>query len=435
MTHRFLRILGAIGASCAIGLPAGLAAQDLITRDRVGNPDAPNTMTFRLTAYDLYSSDTATREAFEALFTDFIEARPDWKIETQIATDNIGQEQARLLEQARAGRAPDCAMIDSSQLALFKSADVLIPMTAHFSAAEVDDLFPYVRNAVTDDDGDLLAWWWFTDLRVLYRDTGLVPDAPQTWDALQSAALATVEAGNEGLLFNGGRWEGTAFDWLAHFWAQGGRLVDTEGAPVFAEGENREKMLAAINFYKDLVDSGAAPARVTSIVNYDEFNAAAAAGTTGLFIGGNWQYNQLRNTLPEDDFARWDVSAIPGPSADTRATGTGGWTIAALSDDPEAVRICAEMIKEIYSGPSNAIQGLLPTSAAQYEQYDAFDGPEYDVFADALIDGQARPGVPIYPEISNNIQIMLGQVLSGASSPEQALDEAAAAVTAAYDRL
>lgn len=435
MTHRFLRILGAVGASCALGLPTALAAQDLITRDRVGPPDAPNTMTFRLTAYDLYSSDPATRQAFEALFTDFIEARPDWKIETQIATDNIGQEQARLLEQARAGRAPDCAMIDSSQLALFKSADVLSPMNAHFTDAEINDLFPFVRDAVTDADGNLLAWWWFTDLRVLYRNTDLVPEAPQTWEELQAAALTTVEAGNEGVLFNGGRWEGTAFDWLAHFWALGGTLVDEAGAPIFAEGENREKMLTAINFYKDLVDSGAAPARVTSIVNYDEFNAAAAAGTTGLFIGGNWQYNQLRGTLPEEDFANWAVSAIPGPSADARATGTGGWTIAALSDDPEAVRMCAEMIKEIYSGASNAIQGLLPTSAAQYDQYDAFDGPEYDVFAAALVDGKARPGVPIYPEISNNIQIMLGQVLSGASTPEEALDEAAAAVAAAYDRL
>ncbi|MGB0498917.1 MAG: extracellular solute-binding protein [Rubricella sp.] len=435
MTHRFLRILGAVGAACAIGLPASLAAQDLITRDRVGLPDAPNTMTFRLTAYDLYSSDPATRAAFEALFTAFIEARPDWKIETQIATDNIGQEQARLLEQARAGRGPDCAMIDSSQLALFKSADVLTPMNAHWSDAEIADLFPFVREAVTNEEGALLAWWWFTDLRVLYRDTRLVPDAPATWAELQSAAAATVEAGREGLLFNGGRWEGTTFDWLAHFWAQGGRLVDEDGRPVFAEGENRERFLAAMGFYLDLVESGAAPARVTSIVNYDEFNAAAAAGTTALFIGGNWQYNQLRGTLSEEDFDAWAVSAIPGPTEDQRATGTGGWTIAALSDDPEAVRICAEMIREIYSGESNALQGLLPTSAAQYEEFDAFEGPEYAVFADALVDGRARPGVPIYPEISNAIQIMMGEVLSGSATPEEALDAADAAVQAAFDRL
>jgi len=435
MTHRFIRILGAVGAACALGLPTSLAAQDLITRDRVGLPDAPNTMTFRLTAFDLYSSDPATREAFEALFTDFIEARPDWKIETQIATDSIGQEQARMLEQARAGRGPDCAMVDSSQLALFKSADVLAPMTAHWTSEEIDDLFPYVREAVTNEAGDLLAWWWFTDLRVLYRDTRLVPEAPQTWDALEAAALTTVEAGKEGLLFNGGRWEGTTFDWLAHFWAQDGRLVDDSGRPIFAEGENREKMLTAINFYKDLVDNGAAPPRVTSIVNYDEFNAAAAAGTTGLFIGGNWQYGQLRGTLSEDDFAAWDVSAIPGPTADQRATGTGGWTIAAFSDDPETVQVCAEMIKEIYSGQSNAIQGLLPTSAAQYDQFDAFDGPEYEVFSEALEDGQARPGVAIYPEISNAIQILMGDVLSGAATPQDALDAANDTVQAAYERL
>ncbi|MEO0676090.1 MAG: extracellular solute-binding protein [Pseudomonadota bacterium] len=435
MTHRFLRILGAVGAACAIGLPTSLAAQDLITRDRVGLPDAPNTMTFRLTAFDLYSSDPATREAFEALFTTFIEARPEWKIETQIVTDNIGQEQARLLEQTRAGRGPDCAMVDSSQLALFKSSGVLAPMNAHWSQAEIDDLFPYVREAVTNEAGDLLAWWWFTDLRVLYRDTRLVPDAPQTWAELEAAGRATVDAGKEGILFNGGRWEGTTFDWLAHFWAQGGSLVDDAGRPVFAEGENRAKFLAAVNFYKGLVDAGATPPRVTSIVNYDEFNAAAAAGTTGLFIGGNWQYGQLRNTLSEEDFAAWKVSAIPGPSASERATGTGGWTIAALTDDAAAVEICADMIREIYSGQSNAIQGLLPTSAAHYDTYDVFEGPEYDVFAEALVDGQARPGVPIYPEMSNIIQIMMGEVLSGAASPEEALDAADTAVQAAYERL
>jgi len=435
MTDRFLRILGAVGAACALGLPASLAAQDLITRDRVGLPDAPNTMTFRLTAFDLYSSDPATREAFEALFTDFIEARPDWKIETQIATDNIGQEQARMLEQARAGRGPDCAMIDSSQLALFKSSGVLSPMNAHWSEAEIADLFPYVRDAVTNEAGELLAWWWFTDLRVLYRDTRVVPDAPQTWDELEAAALASVEAGKEGLLFNGGRWEGTTFDWLAHFWAQGGRLVDDTGRPVFAEGENREKFLAAVNFYKDLVDNGAAPPRVTSIVNYDEFNAAAAAGTTAVFIGGNWQYGQLRRTLAEEDFAAWNVSPIPGPTPDQRATGTGGWTIAAMSDDPAKVELCAEMIREIYSGQSNAIQGLLPTSAAQYEEFDVFEGPEYDVFAEALVDGRARPGVPIYPEVSNAIQVLMGDVLSGAATPEEARDAADAAVQAAFERL
>ncbi|WP_422074684.1 extracellular solute-binding protein [Tranquillimonas rosea] len=429
----FLTRAATLTTVTALAVP--VSAQDLITRSRVGPEDAESSMSFRLTAYDLYSSDPEMKAAFEELFTDFITARPGWKIETQIATDNINQEQARLLEQARAGRGPDCAMIDSSQLATFKNAGVLTPMNAHFSDAQVADLFPYVRDAVTDGDGDLLAWWWFTDLRVLYRDVSVIPDAPQTWEAAQQAGLASVEEGYEGLLFSAGRWEGTTFDWLGNYWAQGGRLVDDAGRPVFGEGENREKFLNAVRYYEGLVESGAAPGRVTTISGYDAMNAAAAAGSAALFVGGNWQYDQLRKTLPEDTFANWEVSELPGPTADQRATGTGGWTIGALSDDPDKVRMCAEMIQEIYSGEGNAVQGLLPTSAAQYEEYDAFEGPQFDLFAEALENGQARPGAPVYPEISNQIQILMGDVLSGAAEPEAALDQAFEASLAAYDRL
>ena len=415
-------------------IPTFAPAQELVTRTRVGLPDAPNVLTFRLTSYDLYSTDPATREGFEALFSDFIRARPDWRIETQLQTGNIGQEQARMLQQAQAGRGPDCAMVDSSQLATFRDAGVLRPMNAVFSDAEVADLFPYVRDAVVSETGEVLAWWWFTDLRVLYRDTSVVPDAPQTWEEMRAAGLAAVEAGREGLLFNGGRWEGTAFDWLANFWAQGGTLVDDAGAPVFDQGENREKFLAAVAYVQGLVESGAAPARVTGITNYDAFNAAAAAGTASMFVGGNWQYGHLRATLPEEAFADWAVSELPGPTADRRATGTGGWAIAAMTDDADKAALCGEIAKEIYAGPGNALQGLLPTSAALYDAYDAYDGPEFELFAAALQNGVARPGAAIYPEISNQIQILLGDVLSGAATPEAALDAAGDAARAAYDR-
>jgi multiple sugar transport system substrate-binding protein len=49
--------------------------------------------------------------------------------------------------------------------------------------------------------------------------------------------------------------------------------------------------------------------------------------------------------------------------------------------------------------------------------------------------GGARPGAPIYPEISNQIQILMGDVLSGSKQPEQALDTAYQAALAAYKRL
>ena len=410
-------------------------ADDLLSKDRVGKADAPKVMTLRLTNDGPGSTDPAWAEGYQKLLVALIRKHPDWRIELQRMSDNTGQEQARMLEQVLAHQGPDCAAVDSFTLPLFMKAKVLQPLDAFFSKDDVAGLFPFVRQGITGPDGRIYAWWWETDLRVLYRNTTIVPEAPSTWAELEAAGLASKAKGMEGLLFNGGRWEGTTFDWLANFWSQGGRLVDGSGRPVFAEGENREKFLEAVRYYRHLVASGAAPKRVITIGTYDELNAAAAAGTTALFIGGNWQYGQLKSTLEPEEFAKWAFSEIPGPTRGERATGTGGWAVGAFSTDPEKIALCAAVVKEVFSGPGNALQQQLPTSKSLYDSIDVFKSQANRDFEAALVHGHARPGVPIYPEISNQIQILIGDVLSGAKSPEAAIDAADTAVQAAYRRL
>ena len=57
---------------------------------------------------------------------------------------------------------------------------VLQPLDEYFSKEEIDDLFPFIRAGITGPDGHIYAWWWGTDLRVLWRNKDLVPTAPQT---------------------------------------------------------------------------------------------------------------------------------------------------------------------------------------------------------------------------------------------------------------
>lgn len=424
----------ALAASTIFTLPQLSIAQDTITGDIVGKPDAPNKMVFRMTTDGPRNNEPAYAQGYSKLFNDFIAKRPDWQIELQMMSGDIGQEQARMLEQAKSGSAPDCAAVDSFVLPLFKKAGVLQSFSPYFSKDEIAQLFPFIRDGITGTDGNIYAWWWSTDLRVLYRNKEIVPDAPQTWDDLKKAALSSVEQGMEGVLFNGSRYEGTTFDWLANFWAQGGKLVDDEGKPIFGEGENREKFIKAVNYYRDLVESGAAPKRVATIGNYDDFNAAAAAGTTALFVGGNWQYAQLKTALDPDEFAKWSFSPLPGPTADQRSTGTGGWTVAAFSKDPAKVKVCADLAREVYMGPANALQEQLPTRADLYDKYEVFSSDANKTFAAALKVGQARPGAPVYPEISNQIQIMMGKVLTGTQATEAAVDEAFSASLSAFKR-
>lgn len=418
-----------------VGFAAAAGAQELVTTDRVGSPDAPNVLSVRANPNQSPNSPSPEqRAAFAEVFQAFAEAHPDWQLQYEFFGQDIGAEHARLLEQARAGRAPDCVTVDSFQLALFIDNDVLQPLDEFFSQEEIDDLFPFIRDGITGEDGSIYAWWWGTDLRVLYRNTEVIGDAPATWEEMQAAADAASEQDVDGVLFNGGRWEGTTFDWLANFWAQGGSLVDDSGRPIFGEGENREKMLNALNYFNELVDSGAAPQRVATISDYNDFNAAAISGTAASFFGGHWQYFQLQEAMQPDAFAVWEVSELPGPAPDQRATGTGGWTVAAFSEDPAKIEMCANLIREVYMGPANEVIGDLPTRQSLFETLPTFQEPYFGKLSEYLVSGHARPGVPIYPEISNQIQIMMGEMLSGSKEPEAALDDAWQRVMDAYDK-
>ncbi|OLP52865.1 ABC transporter substrate-binding protein [Rhizobium rhizosphaerae] len=429
------RLLSLLSAA-AIAAPLATAmAQDTITGDTVGPADAANTLTFRMTTDGPRNNDPALAAKYGKLFNDFIANHKGWKIELQMMSGDIGQEQARMLEQAKSGNAPDCAAVDSFVLPLFKKAGVLKSFSPYFKKEEIDQLFPFVREGVTGKDGQIYAWWWSTDLRVLYRNKEIIKDGPQTWDETKKAALASVEQGMEGILFNGGRYEGTTFDWLANYWGEGGKLVDDAGKPIFGEGENRAKFVKAVAYYRDLVESGAAPKRVATIGNYDDFNAAAAAGTTALFVGGNWQLSQLKGALEPEEFAKWTFSPLPGATKDERSTGTGGWTVASFAKTDDKVAMCANLAREIYMGPANEIQEQLPTRADFYSKYPIFSNETNKAFGEALKVGQARPGAPVYPEISNQIQIMMGKVLTGTEATEAAVDEAYKASLAAFERL
>ncbi len=211
-------------------LSAAFAAdQDLVAPDRIGLANAPNTLSVRLNTSSPGNGDPAVAKSYQDLFVAFIKKHPDWRLEMQIETQDIGNEQAKMLEEAKSGNAPDCAAVNSFVLGQFKQNHVLSDFTPYFSKEEVADLFPFVREGVTGADGKVYAWWWNTDLRVLYRRTDIVPDAPKTWDDVKAAGIASTKKGMEGVLFNAGRYEGAIVDWLAAYWDLGGKLVDDFG--------------------------------------------------------------------------------------------------------------------------------------------------------------------------------------------------------------
>jgi multiple sugar transport system substrate-binding protein len=410
------------------GDPEAVEEAELVTLDRIGAPDAPNSFTFQVTQGHSHQSTTAPWAAgITDLYQEWAEANPDWRIEIDVIPGaEVTQNMAVLLEEARVGRAPDCAEVDSFVIAQFIEQGHLQPITEHFDEEELDGFYPFVSDVVIQD-GELYAFWWNTDLRVLYHRTDLIPEAPTSWDELIEVAQQATEQepGVDGYLFNGGRWEATTFDHLAYFWSQGGELVDEDGRPVFGEGENREYMLNVLDLLAEAVESGASPERVATITEYEEFNTAAQNGQVASFLGGHWQYGQLEESLDPEQFELWDFAMPPTRDpGDEPVTGTGGWTFAAFTEDPEIATMCMDFVKSIYQGPANALTGQLPTSPDLLEELDEFDEPQFQEFNEFLELGRARPGVPVYPQISEQLQVGVGQVLTGEATAEEVLDRA-----------
>ena len=118
-----------LASTMLCGLAAGAGAQELVTADRIGLADAPKSMTFRTNPPFTHTSPTpARRRASRSSSRQFAQNHPDWQINIEYFTPDIGGEHARMLEQARAGRAPDCATVDSFQLALFIKQGALAPV-------------------------------------------------------------------------------------------------------------------------------------------------------------------------------------------------------------------------------------------------------------------------------------------------------------------
>jgi multiple sugar transport system substrate-binding protein len=214
---------------------------------------------------------------------------------------------------------------------------------------------------------------------------------------------------------------------------QGGKLLDPGGRPVFAEGANRTAMLKMLSFLRRTVTSGASPARVTTINDYSFLQQAVEGGTVAMFLGGSFQWPTFQSVLPKAELAKWKISPLPGTHPDQTATGVGGWTVGALSHDPAKVAACASIIKEIYLGKGNEITGELPTSQRFYRSIGTFKEPIFQEFRRLLATGQPRPGLAIYPELSNQMQIAIGSVLTGGSSAAEALDAAGKRVQQTYE--
>jgi multiple sugar transport system substrate-binding protein len=382
-------------------------------------------------AYSLQSSDPKRVEYLKDSIKQFEQAHPG----ITINGSTLPQEgMAKLLEQASQGRAPDVAQLEGFMLPRFHQ--YLQPLDPYLDkfGIRLDDFFPFIQNVMKGPDGKIYGIQFTTDTRVLYYRTDLVPTPPKTWDEVLQTGKELKDKGIDAFLFAGGRGEATSVTAvLPFFWAQGGKLVDEQGKPVFATGENKQYMLNVLNFIKQSVDAGITPSRVANYKNETDMNADVATGKVAMFLGGNWQVNQLKDILG-DDFKKWAVAPIPQMKADTHTTTAGGWAWGVFTKDPAKQEAAMDFLFQTFIGDKGMaswsnIGGYLPTRKSVYDFAEYQSNDLTKTFREHLDKyAKARPFAEIYPNISTELQIAVSSVVAGSQTPEKALDDAWKAV-------
>lgn len=427
--QEFLK-LGGIGlASAAVLGSAGCGGGDQQSgKTSIGWQAIPS--------YSLQATDQQRVDYIESQISEWEGSNDQFTINPLVTSADVTAAMARLLEQASQGRAPDIAQVDSYIFPRFY--EFAQPIDEYVDSGLVDDYFPFARQLIQGPDGAIKGLQFTTDVRVLYYRKDLISTPPASWDELISTGQNLKQEENlTPFLFPAGRDEATVTTSLwPHFWAQGGELTDEEGNPVFAEGQNREKMLASLQFIRECVSTGITPKRVTSYAQETDLNGDVASGNTAMFLGGNWQVGLLKEIMGAEQFtSRWAVAPIPSRSGSEHATTAGGWMWGIFSEDQQKQQAGVDFLVSAYVGDEGMagwtnVGGYLPPRENVFD-VPAYEGNEYtDTFREHLDQyARNRPPAETYQEISTAMQVAVTQVVSGEASPEQALQTAAQSVS------
>ncbi|RLL40577.1 ABC transporter substrate-binding protein [Oceanobacillus piezotolerans] len=372
----------------------------------------------------VYARGVDTTPGTDAVIKAFEEKFPHIKVEQREMPADTGQSHDQYVTLLSS---------QSSEIDVF-NADVIWP--AEFAQANyvleldrfierdginMEDYFPGTV-AAANFNGKQWAMPQYTDAGVFYYRTDIVDEPPATWDELiEMSNELKGEGGTEyGYLMQAAQYEGLITNAIEFIASYGGEVVDENNNVVV----NSPETIKALEKMKEIVTSDFVP---ENILNFMEIETENAWIEGNAVFARNWPYMMSSSNDEERSEIVDNVEMARLPAGDEgTAAALGGWMtmINRYSEHPEAAW---EFVKFI-SGPEGqkitAVEGgRAPTLSALYDDPEVqgvsslFANPE---FREVLQSAVPRPVSPIYPEVSDIMQIEISKVLTGDQTSEEA---------------
>lgn len=371
-----------------------------------------------------YARGVDTTGATEVLVEAFEKEHPNIKVEFQEMPSDSGEQHDQYVT-AFSAKSAEIDVFDADVIwpAEFAQANYALELD-RFIDADGIDMGEYFPGTV--DSGNFQGKQWampkFTDAGVLFYRSDIVDTPPATWDELieQAESLQGEDGTEFGYLMQASQYEGLITNAIEYIGAYGGAVLDQDENVVVDSPET----IKAIEKMQEIVQSDFVP---SNILNFTEIETESAFIEGNAVFARNWPYLQASSNDEEKSKVAGDVAFTTLPEGDDgSASALGGWMtmINRYSEHPEAAW---EFVK-FMTGPEGqkitAIEGgSAPTIEALYDDEEVQDASimfgEED-FVETLRNAIPRPVSPIYPKISDIMQIELSKALTGDITAEEA---------------
>ena len=418
MRTRFL-----VSATVAVVLSASLlpgvaSAQDPLPPIRVGIWSGPEADNLRKVV-DVYVAETGNPVEIDEIARDGYDA--------ELRTSIVG-----------GGSDWDVVYASADWLPAFIAADGLSPIDEYIASMPADflnlaDLEPGVSNLTFDgqiygfpSEGDTAWLFYRTDL---LEAAGIEP--PQTMDEVLAAAQALNTPERYGMVI-GSRTDEAWWDFMHYFWSFGGQLYDPDTMEVTV---NDEHGVAALTFYADLLDKYGVVSPDVTTFGFNEILTALQQDKAAM--GVEWMAATQTLTDCEQSPLVCDKLAyelIPPAVAGEYGFGgsSWGWVVPSGASQKEAGY---KFIEWLVGGPGAklwALNGGIPSNTAALADSEVIAAvPQFELLAEAMPYRHITPLLTTSDQIVLAMQEAAAAAVAGVKEPQQALDDAAAAIEAA----
>jgi len=395
-------------------------------------------------AYEEYGDFTQLNTEMQTIKKEYETAHPGYTVNLEPIQADENDYYTKLTLMNRSGStAPDVMYEDTFLINSDIQAGYLAPLDSYLAKwSDWNEFTDAAKNSAVGADGKTYGVPMGTDTRALYynktlfKQAGLpVPWQPKTWaDVL--AAAEQIKAKLPGVtplnVYSGkGAGEGATMQGLEMLlYGTGNELYDSSTKQWTPSTPG---MLSSLDFIKQIYTNGLAP-DVEDALN-PNFGTTVATelipeGKLAIDLDGSWVPGNWTSTGTKP-WAAWSTTMgeAPMPTENGQAPGStsmsGGWTLAVGAHAPD--KQAAFDFVALAENEPNALNYDIIASQIAVRKDVAADpkylatNPTVGFFTNLVKVTHFRPAYPVYPQISDQIQVAMESVMTSQSSPSSAM--------------